>query len=238
MENNNIEINFSENQKELIIREGAAELIKEPKIINLEGTIQAPKDYYEKRKDKKQFEPKDCHVIFSYDKLFIKLVVNESNHYSSTIIGKALKNPDLEKFGINSGNKLWTKNGLKQFLKMNRAFFKDIDSNLKMVTNLEKFSAAVQIQIDQHKDDRGNSKNNSEVKIDSNLDMSFDLQMPIFIGQKTSTFKVEICFDVRDNGITIWLESPELQETIIQQRQILINENIDCFKNDFALIEQ
>lgn len=233
--NDKIEIKLNENQTELIIREGDALPLKEQKIVDITGTIVAPAEYYAKRKD---IEPKKCNVLYSYRDLFIKLTVNEDSAYATTITGKATLNPDLTKFGINSSSKTWTKTELKQFLKMNRAFFADVDSNLKMVTNLEKFSATVQAQIDDHKDDRGNTKKAFEVKVDSNLDLNFTLQMPIFIGQATTSFQVEICFDVRDNGITIWLESPELQEAIIKQREILIDKNIECFKADFVLIEQ
>lgn len=237
MENQKIEVVLNENQKELIIREGQAEKIQEPKIVSLTGTIESPKEWLLKRKESGQFDAKDCHVTFSYEKLFIKLVVNESDHYATTITGQAVLNPDLVKFGVNAG-KLWTKNELKQFLKMNRAFFKDVDSNLQIVTNLEKFSASVQTQIDDHKDDRGNKKQNIEVKVDSNLNLNFVLQMPIYIGQSDSVFQVEICFDVRENTITIWLESPELQETIIKQRALLIDKNIEPFKSEFVVIEQ
>jgi len=233
--NDKIEIKLNEGQTELIIREGEALPLKEERIVNISGTIVAPAEYYNKRKD--IINPKKCNVIYSYRDLFIKLTVNEDNHYASIIEGKAVLNPDLTKFGINS-TKTWTKTELKQFLKMNRAFFKDLDSNLKMVLNLEKFSASIQGQIDEHKDNRGNSKNNVEVKVDTNLDMNFTLQIPIFIGQETTSFQVEICFDVRDNGITIWLESPELQEAIIKQREVLIDKNIECFKAEFVLIEQ
>jgi hypothetical protein len=237
MEEQKINITLAEGQKELIVREGSAQVIREPKIINLTGTIEAPKEYLAKRKESGQFEAKNCHVIFSYQKLFITLMVNESDYYGSSITGKAEVNPELLKFGINAG-KIWTKNELKQFLKMNRAFFKDVDSAMKIITNLEKFSASVQTQIDDHKDDRGNKNQHLQVKVDANIDLNFVLSMPIFIGQGNTTFQVEICFDVRDNAISIWLESPELQEAMISQRQKLIDDNIDCFREEFVVIEQ
>lgn len=236
MENKKIEINLSEAQKELVIREGDALTLQPPKIININGTIQAPQEWLMKRKS--TIDPKNSHVVFSYNEMFIKFVVNESDHYATTITGKTNINPDLAKFGINSGSKTWTKNELKQFLKMNRAFFNEIDSNLKIVSNLEKFSASVQTQIDDHKDDRGNKKQNLEVKVDANLDLNFVLNMPIFTGQPDSKFQVEICFDVRESAVTIWLESPELQETIVKQRAILIEQNIEDFKSEFVVIEQ
>jgi len=237
MEEQKINITLAEGQKELVIREGKAQEIKEPVKLDITGTIQSPKEWLEKRKESNQFEAKNCHVIFSYEKMFIKLFVNETDHYRSIITGKAEVNPDLAKFGINT-DKTWTKDQLKSFLKMNRAFFRDRDENLQMVTNLEKFSASVKAQLDMHKDDRGNSKNNAEIKVDTNLNMSFILKMPAFIGQTDIEFKVEICLDVRDAGLTIWLESPELQEAIINGRKKLVDDNIDCFREEFVVIEQ
>lgn len=222
--------------KELIIREGEALPLREPKIVDITGTIQAPAEFLLKRKDNVKSDK--SHVLFSYNNLFIKLVTNENDHYSTTVTGKLIINKELEKFGINSDCKKWTKTELKTFLKMNRSFFKDVDSNLKIVTNLEKFSVSVQAQIDDHKDNRGNSKSNVDIKVDSNLDLKFTLLMPIFIGQPASSFEVEICFEVRDNGISIWLESPELQQLIISTRETLINKNIEPFKEDFVVIEQ
>ncbi len=232
----NVEIKLSENQKELVLREGQALKLQEPRVVNIDGTIESPQEWLKKRKD--TIDAKKSHVIFSYVGMFIKFIVNESDHYATTITGKTNLNPDLVKFGINSDAKKWTKNELKQFLKMNRAFFTDVDSNMKIVTNLEKFSASVQTQIDDHKDDRGNAKKSLDVKVDSNLDLNFSLNMPIFTGQPNSKFQVEICFDVRENAITIWLESAELQESIITQRAILIEKNIADFKEDFVVIEQ
>lgn len=237
METQKIEVHLAEGQKELVIREGQAIEIKEPVKLDITGTIQSPKEWLAKRKASGQFDAKNCHVLFSYEKMFIKLFVNETNHYRTIITGKAEVNPDLAKFGINS-EKTWTKDQLKSFLKMNRAFFRDRDENLQMVTNLEKFSASVKAQLDLHKDDRGNSKSNAEVKVDTNLNMNFTLRMPAFIGQPDIDFKVEICLDVRDAGLTIWLESPELQEAIINGRKKLVDDNIDCFREEFVVIEQ
>ncbi len=236
MEQQKIEVHLNEGQKELVIRHGDALELQEQRIVEITGTIAAPAEFLAKRRE--GIDAKKSHVLFSYNKMYIVFNVNEDSYYQTIIRGNTAVNPDLLKFGINNDKKTFTKNELKQFLKMNRAFFKDIDSNLKIVTNLEKFSASVQTQIDDHKDDRGNKKNNTEIKVDSNLDLSFVLQMPIFLGQPNSTFQVEICFDVRDNAITIWLESPELQESILKQTVELIDKFVEPFKSEFVVIEQ
>lgn len=221
--------------KELVIRQGDAEKIQLPKIINITGTIASPAEYLLKRKS--ELVAKNCHVIFSYIKMYIKLIVDESNHYSATITGQTELNPDLKKFGINE-TRLFTIKELKQFLKFNRIFFAEIDANMKMITNLERFSASVQTQIDAHSNDRGDKKQSLEVKIDSNLDLNFVLNMPIFTGESASKFQVEVCCDIRDGATSIWLESPELQSLIITGREALIKKNIEPFKSEFVVIEQ
>lgn len=230
-----IEVKVDGNVKELIIREGEAEKIQLPKVVNITGTIAAPAEYLTKRKS--ELKPKQCHVLFSYIGMYIKFIVNEENHYSATITGQTQLNPDLKKFGIND-NKLFTVKELKQFLKFNRVFFAEADANLKMITNLERFSASVQTQIDNHSNDRGDKKQSLEVKIDSNLDLNFVLSMPIFIGEAPEKFQVEVCCDFKDGQTSIWLESPGLQALIVNGRQTLIDKNVEPFKSEFVVIEQ
>lgn len=221
--------------KELVVREGQALKVQEPLKVDIKGTIGAPAEFLHKRK--KELTAKNCHVLFSYIGMYVKLIVNETDYYATTITGQTQLNPDLKKFGINE-NKLFTVKELKQFLKFNRIFFAEIDANLKMITNLERFSASIQTQIDSHANDRGDKKQSLEVKIDSNLDLNFVLNMGIFIGEPSSKFNVEVCCDIRDGATSIWLESPELQSLIVSGRESLINKNIEPFKSDFVVIEQ
>ena len=235
MENQKFEIKIDGDTKELIIREGGALPVKEQRVVSVTGTIEAPKEFLAKRLP--TIDRNKSHVLFSYDGMYIKFNVNEDSHYQTTIVGKTELNPELVKFRINT-EKLWTKDELKQFLKMNRANFNELDANMKIITNLAKFSANIQAQIDDQSDDRGNAKKGVEVSVKTDLDLNFVLNMPIFTGQPKSKFKVDICFDVRDKGINLWFESPELQELILAQREKLINDNVEPFKKDFVVIQQ
>lgn len=228
-----IEVNVNGNATELIIREGAAVPIREPEIINVTGTIGAPAEWYTKRKS--QIDVSKSHVIYSLEKMEIVLVVDEESHFAATITGKTKFNPELEKFGINAG-KTYTVNELKNFIKLNRYFFADQDENLKIVTNLEKFRAKVQTQIEQHGTNRGDKKNLLEVSVDTNMDLKFDLNMPIFLGEPKMRFQVEICFDIKDANVIVWLESAELQNLFLSNRDALIQKNIAVFKENFFVV--
>lgn len=236
MSKEKIEINVAEGVKELIIREGEALPLKEPTQVKIAGTITAPAEFLSKRTEE-VVKPKQSNVVFSYEGMYIVLTVNESDGIPTIITGKLQPNPELKKFGINEGKKFTIKD-LKQFLKMNRYFFSDQDENIKIIGNLEKFRASVNSQIEQESSNQGNKKQHYEVKVDSNLDLNFTLNMPVFVGQPNSKFQVEICFDVRDQSIEIWLESAELQQIILSGRQVIIDKALESFKEKFVVIEQ
>lgn len=233
---NKLELQVENGIKELVVREGSAMPVKEPIAVSINGTISAPSEFLEKRK--KDIEINKCYVLFSYLEMRVNFCVNENDPYRTMITGQTKLNPDLEKFGINKG-KTYTIKELKQFLKMNRVFFADIDANMKMVTNLEKFSASIQTQVDNHSNDRGDKKQNLEVKIDSNLDLNFTLNMPIFIGELNARFVVEVCCDYLDGSTTVWLESPGLQALIVAGRIGMVDKAIKPFKDyKIVVIEQ
>jgi len=235
MENKN-QINVPEGTKELIIREGEALDVSHliPQKVSISGTITAPRMYIEKRK--RMHEDIKVHVLFSRENMQIKLICDEKNKIGTEITGKLLLNPELLKFKINTPV-TYTLNELKQFLKMNRSFFVNVDENFKIVSNLEKVKISVQTQIEQEKDTRGNKTDNYQVKVDSGLEMSFNLDLPVYLGQPKKKFKVDICLDVRDKAVSVWLESVELREIEISERDAIINAELESF-SDYVVIEQ
>lgn len=192
---------------EIVVREGNAEPIREKELIRLSGTITAPSEFWSKRKH----SPNKSNIVYSKTGKQIILTVNENSFFKKQIVGVLKSNPELDDFGVNSSSKKYTVKELADFLKMRKFFFKDREQASKIITNLQKFKASVQSQIEDFDNTRGNSKQLFEVKTDSNMDMDFVLKMPIFKGQPDRTFKVGINFSVRDKQIDIWLESEELR---------------------------
>ncbi len=225
---------LAEKQAELVIREGDAAKIYEERILEISGTIEAPRKFLEKRK--KDHEIQDAHVVFNREKMQIVFTLDEREHFKTTITGTLIKNPDLEVYGINKG-KEFTILDLQKFLKLRRSHFTDREKNLLIVTNLGKFKAHVSTELEQNKDTRGNEKNLKETKITTELALDFDLSIPIFKGGENKKFKVEICFDVRDAAVSVWLESPELQEIIDGDRDGILNTELEAFK-EYVIIEQ
>lgn len=223
-----------ESTKEIIIREGSAAKIYEKQHVTLTGTIDAPRKFYEKRAT--EHKPLKSHVTYSREHMKIVMVLDEDDHFKTTITGKLELNPDFTEFGVNK-QKYYTINELMQFLKMRKYFFADVDQNMKIVSNLSKFRASVQTQLEQEKDTRGNAKNNYERTVNTDLAMDFELFVPIFKGSPASKFRVEIGFEVNDASVRVWLESAELQELVLRYRDEIIDKELKTF-DGIVVIEQ
>ena len=144
-------INLAPGMNEIIIREGAAPKVLDPKApvkMNINGTIGAPVEFLKKRINAGQFEQKNCHIIVDRENITIELVVNESDEYTrGTIKGTLQFHPKFIEFGINTG-KVWSPFDFSMFCKMNRAFFADKNVNMTLVSACKNFTAKVNNQIE------------------------------------------------------------------------------------------
>ncbi len=108
---------------------------------------------------------------------------------------------------------------------------------MQIVSNLGQFRANVNTEIQRMKDDRGNKKEMIETQIVTGLEMSFNLRMPVFKGSKPLTFRVDLCFEIRDSAVSVWMESPELAELTQDEVNRVIDEEVKFFQK-YVVIEQ
>lgn len=204
--------------------------------LKLEGTITAPGNFIIKRKG--QDKDDRCHVLWSLNGLYIKLVTRENHPLSYTIEGKLIKNPEIEKLCVNT-KKTQSVKELAQLLRFNKYFFADGDANIKIVENLMKFKVTAQTHIEKEEATRGNEKDVYEIKgVDSNIDLTFELNMPIYVGQPAKKFKVEILYKIRERNVEVWLESPELADLWRSNADEIIQAELTRFPESFVFIEQ
>lgn len=218
---------------EVIFREGQALAPVAPEKVNITGTICAPADYHKVRTD--QVDVMKAVVLYSYDGMFIKLDLDPKDPYADKVTGKLEPNPIIAAFGINTQKK-YVVSDLISFLKMNRSYFKDKETCLSMVANLQRFKANVQVQLEKNDDNRGNKKNLVETTVTTDIPMNFTLKFPLFKGGDDFSFQVDICFEARDAGLTLWLESVELAEFIQETRRKLIDDQVAEFPG-FVVIQ-
>lgn len=220
----------------IVHREDNAKIVHAKKPLALEGTITAPGNFIVNRKDQEKFDR--SHVKWSLSNLYITLVTRENHPLAYEVTGRLIKNPEIEKLCVNT-KKTQSVKDLAQLLRFNKYFFADGDQNIKIVENLMKFKVTAQTHIEKEEATRGNEKDIYEIKgVDSNIDLTFELNMPIYIGQAPKKFKVEILYKIRERNVEVWLESPELADLWRSNAEEIIQTELKRIPDDIVKIEQ
>lgn len=225
-----------QNCGEVIIREGNAVKLHEPVKVDIEGTIDAPARWLETRHD--CLKEKTCHVVVDREQMSIALRCNENNHYGSQITGRLELSQEYKRFGINSGE--YTSNfELAELIKMNRTYFENRSTAMKLVTELQNFKAKVDKEIEQSDNNRGDRRILVNQAVQHNLPEAFTLVLPIFKGVPAQTILVEVYVNPGDLSCT--LVSPEANDIIATSRDNLINDVIRRIREatpDIVIIEK
>lgn len=224
----NLQLNVSNETKEITIREAAALPVAHPKGIKITGTLAAPFQFFEGKRP----EAIQSHIQIKKDTGVISLYLLDTDPYSeSVIIGQLKRDSVLEQWRINS-EKRWTVSEFLKHIKTMRYYFGDRAECNALVESLQKWNAKVETVIAQHNDNAGNSLSMLEKKVsDIQLKTHFSLLMPIFQGYSKVKFTVEIGLDPKNTSVDLYLISDELIELEIQQREMLIESELEKFKD-------
>lgn len=232
--------NYNGTPIEIVLREGkASEALdpKEPERVFINGTIDAPFRWLEKRVE--LINQKSANIIVNRDKMYLSLTIDETNYYHTVIGGILQASKEMQEFGINTDKK-WEPIKLSQFFKMHRAFFKDKSENMILVSTLKNFKAKVNQDIERSKEENGSKVDNYSQVVDSNLPKSFKLNVPLFKGFANEEIEVEIYADVDGRDVSLSLVSAGANETIEEYKNRVINEQIENIKAiapDIVIIE-
>lgn len=230
MENEKMQVNFAPGVTEATLR--VIELheenelpVLEPDKVELAGTIGSVHEFLLKRiSEKEQINQKRCYILVDREKMTLKLVTNETDSRNkATVRGELKYYPKFLEFGINT-SKTWEPVQLSKFFKMNRAFFKDAQYNMELVTVLKNFKASIDSKVE-----------------NSNLPASFNLIVPIFKGRPAEEIEVEIIADVDGRNIRLSLCSPGAEVIVEEERNKAIDEQLLLIRKlapDIAIIEQ
>lgn len=220
----------------IVHREDNAKIVHAKKPLTLEGTITAPGNFIVNRKEQEKYDR--SHVKWSLSGLYITLITRENHPLSYEVTGRLIKNPEIEKLCVNT-KKTQSVKELAQLLRFNKYFFADGDQNIKIVENLMKFKVTAQTHIEKEEATRGAEKDIYEIKgVDSNIDLTFELQMPIYVGQAPKKFKVEILYKIRERNVEVWLESPELADLWRSNAEEIIKAELARMPEAIVQIEQ
>jgi hypothetical protein len=202
-------INLEVKGNEITVREGKAIDPKEPKIINIHGTLTAPGRFLEAKKE--DFDPKNCHLLVKKKDLTIEFYGNERDFYRTEVKGSLVESKILKPFSINGETK-FSSLGLAKLLRRHPFLFDEviIDQYNKLISTLMNFSAKIETTVENNRDNRGNLKNLLEKQVTQHVPESIKFTAPIFEGEESLTFTVFICCEASSSGVEFYLDSPEL----------------------------
>lgn len=200
---------------EVIIRKGEATKQlnpKAPNVIAITGVIRSPFAWLQKRvSESDQVDQKTCFIEVDKDEYTIRLIVDEKNAEGTIIVGKLELSPIFKQFGINSGKK-WSPQELGEFFKMNRSYFPSKETNMKLVSLLRNFTAKVDSDVEQTKDQKGSHSNLYRQTVISNLPEEFKVCLPVFKGGEAQEIVVETYADVDGGSVSLTLVSAGANE--------------------------
>lgn len=225
---------------EVVLREGEAPVAldpKEPERVVINGTIDAPFRWLEKRVE--LINQKSTNLIVNRDKMGLALTIDETNYYQTEINGILQASKEMMEFGINTDKK-WEPIKLSKFIKMHRAFFTDKSQNMMLVSTLKNFKAKVNQDIERSKEENGSKVDNYSQVVDSNLPKSFKLNIPLFKGFDNEEIEVEIYADVDGRDVSLSLVSAGANEAIEEYKNKVIDVQLDAIRQiapDIVIVE-
>jgi len=206
----------------LEVREGDALPLKEQNIITIIGTITTIFNWLIKRVT--EINEKLCHILIDKNALTMTLIVDESNHYKTTIVSKLQLSDEYKKFGINS-EKVWECFDLANFIKMNRSFFQDKITAMQTVSQLRDFKAKVNNEIEKFKDDRANKEIRLKQTVESNLPPILKVKLPIFKEEQAISLDLEI--EINPDNFGCSFICPDATDFINEQTDLIFDEQIN-----------
>ena len=211
-----LKINITETQldgKELIVKSGHAKNIYDPEKVRLKGIISAPGDFIDKRKG--TINKDKTHVVADYTRKTLTLTVEEDSRFAYEITGWLEEYSELEELKVNKV-RYYSQKELYNALKMEGIFFKTKEAHTALMEKLKKFEGTVEAAFSNADNYKGSQAYKKVVEIKTNIDLEFNLKMPIFAGGKAYEFKVDINVDLKNSEVQFWLESVELHELMLK----------------------
>ena len=235
------EINITTSGDQLTILEGKTLDPKHPKKIQIEGNIDAVKEFLTKRtaingQVLQNLDKEKAVIIVDEDKMHIQLLLDPENQDGTEVMAKLEFTTYLKDFHIN-GQKTFSREELVKLLRFSKLLFDDADKHEALLKAYQTFDFSASIQAAIDTDQRGNKKGSLTKVISTNLPADFILGLPIFKGQPKETFRVEICYDTTDASIKFWFESVELAQLIDQRKIEIFEESLSDYQ-DYVIIKK
>jgi len=213
----------------LVIREGDALPVYEPKKIDLSGDVNAPKVFFNARKQDFPTTTSFCKVSVSEQRIEIVLVGDDRKENQINIRGIATQNPEADGFQLNSDSGLTIDQMVKLFQRR-RPMFPNTDQYARIVSSLRNFKANIQTAIEKSKDNKGNEASHLVKQVESGLPETFELSFKPYLGGPLLTFTIETEVSVVGDGVAVKLFCFNLSSIKRDAALAIIAENTDSIQ--------
>lgn len=212
---------------EIIWREGDAPEIEKPKAVSLDGDIRTVGIFVQGRNVNNLQGINAATTIVQVNKeagtLFLE--TNPNDVFGTRVKGTLSISDELASFGINA-NKMFSQKELIKLLKFSRNYFADPLQQADLLKQYTAFTFKTESTGHANSDDRGNKSTAVSKVVDTNIAKEFTLKMPIYKGERSIVFRVDLCLDVTDGGAKFWFESIELHELQQTEKEIIFEREL------------
>ncbi len=222
----NINVTPAEGTTTFTLLQGTAEPKEHPLQIKVDGHLHAPSRFLNAKK--KKYQPVDSHIIVDENAGKITFFGNDDNIRRTEVSGSLKRFGLLDLFNLN-GDKKFTPVALAKLFRKLPFMFQNEDAVKLMVNSLINFQATIQTVIETKNDQRGNTKNVLETKVEKQIPAFINFKTPLYEGEQPVEFKAVICCEATSQTVEFYLESPELYQLDISERQRLLDLQISIF---------
>jgi hypothetical protein len=203
--------------------------LHEPRRVTIEGDIKSISEFLSKRATLGTVNLLDSVINVDREKGRMELIINQSDYYKGTVEASLYTTIIWSAFAINS-DKDWEPSELAKFLRLNRYFIKGDPKPL--IVSLRDLKAKINRNIQETNDNRGNTINHVDKMVDAgDIPTSFQLNIPMFVGQPKVDIEVEIDIDViGSDKLVIRLVSPQSAESKLFTIESVINDELEKIK--------
>lgn len=228
---------IQEGVKEITILQGDAPAQHNNKPVTILGTISAPANFIEGRRE--DFKDSRRHCLVSKTDGIISLVLNEQSVVDKYIIqGKIEVAKKFTALGINNDKQGYSPEELANKLKLLRNLFVSNLEHSNVCSTLRNLKAKINADIEKTNDRKGNVTENFKVALESNMPDAVTLKIPLLEGEEPVTIEVNVILEL-DGGslIKCYLESIDAAELIEEQFKLRVEEEIEKIKDFVTIIE-
>lgn len=220
-----INIHVSDKAQEIRLLQGEAPKHYDPVPLNITGNIFAPRDFFLRRKDLESpegnFSPGTTYVHVNKDAGIIKFIQHDRDNFANVITGELKISSEFANFQINTDKKFSVKD-LVNHLRRRRHLFYDQQEGLRLIAELQAFNAKMNTNIADQDDKKGRTKSMVDQSIETNVPLTFTLNIPLFSGIDSTAIQVEIIISVEGGVVSFMLDSIDAIQQMDEMKEDLI----------------